>query len=126
MIEVGINQVKRRAMYKVAVRKEMHRRLDLGFDFQGNTYEFDQGLVIMGMQAGIQIAIGTTPGDLRWFDASEDFTVMTKDDIEITMDAGTCWAFGKAATKHKRSHEMAAKALIESPTLNFRNNVHWP
>lgn len=118
------------------VDAERDRRINLGFTFQTVPYQtrLDKGdfenISGMGALAINAARDGTgTVGNLRWYDANNDFVWIAADNAKTPMDAPTMIAFGKAAAVHKSSHIFAAsaiKAAAPIPADYATNAAYWP
>lgn len=122
------------------VDAEWTRRVNSGFDFQGETYHSDPDSItnIMGAVVWAQDAIsnGVAAGNLYW-QASDPsnpgtgdlpFAWKSRSNGMITMDAPTVVAFGKAAAKWKQDHFIAARAIKDLATIpaDYAADSRWP
>lgn len=118
------------------VDAERDRRINLGFTFNAIAYQsrLDKGdfenISGMGALAIEALRDGTgTAGNLRWFDANNDFGWIANNNSVTTMDAPTMVAFGKTAAAHKSAHIFAASAIKKMspiPTDYATNAAYWP
>ena len=114
-----------------AINAERDRRLAV-FHFGGHSYQFtpESRLDVAGAGSLAQGAIimGAQVGDLRWADPDRDFTWITADNQQVTMDAQTCFAFAKTAALWRADHIYAARALKDTNPIpeTWANDAHWP
>ncbi|MBO6814555.1 MAG: DUF4376 domain-containing protein [Rhizobiaceae bacterium] len=116
----------------VQINAERDRRIATGFVFNGVLFDFDphskQRVTGAATLAGFAAAAGSISGDLRWANPNNDFEWISADNSLISMDAQTCFAFGKAAADHESRHIFAANALksMSPPPEDFTNDAYWP
>lgn len=116
----------------VQVRAERDRRLGLDFEFNGKWFQRDEKSIARISGAGtLALAAmmqGAQPGDLFWHGREEPFAWIASDDTLMTMDAQTCFAFGRKAAAVETEIIFAAKQLREMETLpeNFADDQWWP
>jgi hypothetical protein len=114
------------------VTTERDRRVDDGFVFQNNLYQFDPAskarVTGAATLAKFAILAGAQPGNYRWMNPNLDFTWTPTDNSTVLMDAQTCSAFGDAAAIHEQTHFLAAKALKAMDPIpdDYRDNKYWP
>ncbi len=84
---------------------ERDRRVEGGFDFNGNTFQSRPEDVanISGATTAATLAIisGAPPGYLRWANPAEDFVWLNTNNEPITFDAQTFAGLGMALLGHK-------------------------
>lgn len=122
----------------LSVDAERDRRINSGFDFEGNHYQSRLPSVDgagdwdvfsgKALEAFIAISSGAQPGDLRWSDPAVDFSWIASDNTRVPMDAQTVIALGKAASAHRSAHTFAGsdiKAMTPIPS-DFADDKWWP
>lgn len=114
------------------VENERDRRLGAGFVFNGNEFDSDmlsiQKITGSALKANIAILGGAVAGDLRWFDPSEDFDWIAKDNTKVPLDAHDMAAMGDALAIHQKRIIYAARTLKDSNPIpsDFASDIHWP
>jgi len=132
MIQLGINKDARHARMCKLVMAERQRRLELGFTFGGNVFDFDTEAITningAGSSAGIAVALGSSVNDYRWANAAVDFKWLAKNNLSVLMDAHDCFAFSQAAMAHKSAHVFAARTLKDMTIIpaDFIDDKYWP
>ncbi len=132
MPEFGQNQERAKARLVAAVNAERDRRLAAGFVFQGHRFDFDpdsvRNITGAGASAGVAMAMGANPGDLRWADADTDFGWLSQDNALVAMDAQTCFAFSQAARSHTQAHIFAARWIKDQSSIpaDYTDDTYWP
>ena len=114
------------------VKIERDRRLVADFEFSGKLYQRDAESLarITGAAtlAGVAIAGGAQPGNLRWANPNQDFGWIASDDTVTPMDAQTAFAFGQTAAGVETAIIFAAKALREMDPIpdDYADDKWWP
>ena len=114
------------------VNTERDRRITSTFAFSGKIYDCDQNSLarITGAAtlAGFAIAGGAPSGNLRWHGGDVDFAWIAADNSLTTMDAQTCFAFGKAAATNQSAHIFAGKAIkaMDPIPTDYTDDKYWP
>lgn len=115
-----------------AVNAEASRRISSGFTFEGKLYDYDdkaqKRITGAATLAGFARAAGSAPGDLFWHGGAEPFAWIAADNSLTTMDAPTCFAFGKAAADWESAHVFAGRALKDADPIpdDYADDRHWP
>lgn len=115
----------------VAVNSERDRRIAAGFLFGGKMFDFDnaskQRVTGAGTLAGFAIGAGAKPGNLRWHGGDSDFAWIAQDNSLVTMDAPTCFMFGKAAAEHESRAIFNARMIKQMDPIpsDFADNSYW-
>jgi hypothetical protein len=114
------------------VNAERDRRIAAGFEFGGNTYDFDikakTNISGAAQMAFMAIVAGAGHGNLRWHGGDADFSWITQDNQIVTMDAHSVVAFGKTAAGHESAYIHAARTLKNMTPIpeNFAEDAYWP
>lgn len=114
-----------------SVNAERDRRIRAGFMFGGKLFDFDdeskQRVTGAATLAGFAIGAGAQAGDLHWHGGDTDFAWIANDNSLLTMDAQTCFLFGKVAAAHESQMIFAARAIKNmSPIpIDFTNDEYW-
>ena len=120
------------AITAAQVHSERDRRTDVGFTFQGHLFDSDtaarqniSGAATLAIGA---MASGALAGNLQWHGAADDFAWLAQDNVVVTMDAPSVFAFGAAAAEHVRVHVFAARALKNAVPIphDYQDDSHWP
>jgi hypothetical protein len=114
------------------VNEERDRRINGGFTFQGHLFDCDtaarqniSGAATLAIGA---MASGALPGNLQWHGAVDDFAWLAQDNVVVTMDAPSVFAFGAEAAEHVRVHVFAARVLKDMAQIphDYQDDSHWP
>ncbi|UOA25891.1 DUF4376 domain-containing protein [Pseudosulfitobacter sp. DSM 107133] len=130
--ELGLTENMQAEILNRKITQERNRRITAGFEFQGNTFDFDEvsksRITGAATLAGFAIGAGALVDDLYWHGGEDPFAWIAQDNTLVTMDAQTCFAFGQAAAEHESLHIFAARALKDAaePVLDFAEDIHWP
>jgi hypothetical protein len=117
------------------VSAERDRRLYLGFEFEGRTYQASArhmpNISSAAIAGSLAVAAGTQPGDYRWNGPSEDFAFITADNQQVPMDAFDVMRLGQAASRFSSPIVNAARLLkdrIEAgeQILDVTLDEFWP
>lgn len=78
--------------------------------------------------AFMAITEGAQVGDLFWHGGTTEFSWISRDNIQVAMDAFTVIDFAKKAAEHERAHIFAARELKDMADIpeNFRDETFWP
>jgi hypothetical protein len=130
--EIEVDPAQIRAQTQEAITQERNRRMRGTFEFQGNTFDVDQGSLqrITGAAslAGFAMGAGAQAGDLFWHGGEQPFGWITADNQIVTMDAPTTFAFGQAAANNESRHIFAARALKDMDPIpaDWQDDKWWP
>ena len=114
------------------VNEERDRRINAGFTFQGHLFDCDaaarqniSGAATLAIGA---MASGALAGNLQWHGAADDFAWLAQDNVVVTMDAPSVFAFGAEAAEHVRVHVFAARVLKDMAQIphDYQDDSHWP
>jgi len=114
------------------VNAERDRRIAAGFEFGGNTYDFDikakTNISGAAQMAFMAIVAGAGHGNLRWHGGDADFSWITQDNQIVTMDAHSVVAFGKTAASHESAYIHAARAIKDMTPIpaDYADDAYWP
>lgn len=131
-IRISINKAARYRMLSDAINAERDRRIEASFTFRGKPFDFDPDSVAniagAGALAGIAAAMGAIAGDLRWAGPDRDFSWLAADNAPVPMDAPTCFAFARAAMRHKQANIFAARAIKDMDPIpeDYTADKYWP
>lgn len=118
----------------VAVDAERDRRI-LAFSYAGKAYQLDdnsqQNIIAATTRAILVLSAGGTlaaPGNLRWFDPSNDFGWIATDNSIVPMDATAMATFGGAVQTWVSRHIFAARAIknLSPIPADFAADSRWP
>lgn len=119
-----------------AINDERNRRIRSPFPYLGHPFDYDDDSQkrITGAAALARFALtlgGKQPGDLRWHDGDEDFVWIAHDNVDVPMDAPTCFGLGRAAAAWESAHVFAGKALKKriaagETIADVTAPEHWP
>lgn len=94
-----------RLAFEDSVTRERDRRIAAGFVFDGKLYQSratDRENIMGNAQlAFMAVTGGAEAGNLRWADATADFSWIAADNTLVPMDAPTMLAFAKASAAQK-------------------------
>jgi hypothetical protein len=114
-----------------AIGAERDRRIDGGFEFQGNVYQSgatDRENILGSAQLAFMAVLnGAVAGDYRWASADTDFMWIALDNTLVPMDAPTVVDFGKTASAFKQAMIFKARTLKNMETLpaDFTDDKWW-
>lgn len=114
------------------VDAERDRRLALPFAFNGDMFDRDpvslQRITGAAALAGFAVLAGAQAGDLFWHGEQTPYVWITATSTLVTMDAPTCFAFGKAAAAVEGRLVFAARALKQMDPIpaDFADDGYWP
>ena len=114
------------------VNTERDYRIENNFHFNGEKYDFDpiakSRITGAATLAGFALGAGAQADNLRWHGGTTDFTWITYDNSLVTMDAQTCFMFGKAAATHETAHIFSAKIIkgLDPIPEDYKDDKYWP
>lgn len=115
------------------VDAERARRVAMGFDFGGTTFqsrpEDRENLAGASTAALAAMMQGAQPNDLRWHGGGSDFVWIAADNSLVPLDAQSMFALGQAAMAHKQAMMFAARAIKDAdpiPADFATNDAYWP
>jgi len=112
------------------IGSERDRRIALGFAFDGNTFQADDGSLrkINGAATGAIIAksLGADGASTNWADGGTEFSWVATDNTIVPMSPDTVLMFGMAAMAHVDAHTKAARVLKDAPAADYADDAHWP
>ena len=131
-IRIGIDKVALYRKLSNAINAERDRRIEARFTFQGHAFQFDaqskSRVTGAAMLAGFAIGAGAQPGDYIWNGGAAGFTWLSRDNVNVPLDARTMFAMGQAAAEHERAHIFAARALkdMDPVPVDYTDDRYWP
>lgn len=111
---------------------ELARRLASGLTYSGHVYELDersqQRITSAGTQARFAVLSGAVVGDFLWHGGAQPFVWITKDNLQVQMDAQTMSDFAEAALMFVLTHRVSARNLKDMNPIpqDFRDDKYWP
>ncbi|MFT7592784.1 MAG: hypothetical protein ACI8R4_000091 [Paracoccaceae bacterium] len=131
-VRIGIDKDARYRRQADAINAERDRRIEARFTFRGKPFDFDEAskMRITGAAtlAGFAIGTGAQPGDYRWNRSAVGFTWLSRDNVNVPLDAPTMFAMGQAAAEHDRAHIFAARAIKDMVPIpgDWTDDKYWP
>lgn len=123
LITAAQQQAAAKAAFDDDVTRERDRRIAAGFTFDGKLFQSRQtdreNIMGNAQLAFMAVAGGAEAGNLRWADASSDFSWIAADNTLVPMDAPTMLAFAKASAAQKARLIFKAreiKDIVPQPT----------
>ncbi len=114
------------------VDAERDRRIDGGFEFNGNRFQSRaqdrENMTGAAQLAFMAVVGGAVAGDLQWPGNGEPFHWIAADNSPVPMDALETVELGKAAADWKSRHIYAGRELKNSESIpaDFADNRYWP
>lgn len=131
-IQLGVSQERKERLWRDKINAERDRRIQEGFLFQGNLYQFreqDRARITgAATLAGFARGQGAAAGNYFWHGGTNPFSWILADNSVVQLDAPTTFALGQAAAHHESVHVFAAKVLKEMTpdSVDPTEDQHWP
>jgi uncharacterized protein DUF4376 len=132
MIRIGIDKVAQYRLLSDAINAERNKRIAAGFRFLSHAFQFDapskSRITGAATLAGFAIGAGAQPGDYRWNGGAVEFTWLSRDNVNVPLEAQSMFAMGQAAAEHERAHIFAARALKDMLPIpgDYTADKYWP
>lgn len=131
-IQLGINAERNERLWRDKINAERDRRIEAGFLFEGNLYQFreqDRARITgAATLAGFAIGQGAAAGNFLWHGGTDPFSWILSDNSVVQLDAPTTFTLGQAAAHHESVHVFAAKTLKEMTpnSVDPTDDTYWP
>ena len=113
------------------VNSERDRRLYGGVSFRGSTYDSDlesrQAISDAASAALMAMLQGAGNNNLRWLDQNRDFTWITSENVQVSMNAPTVVELCKRMVANRTELANAARILKDMDVVpsDYRNDKWW-